>query len=93
MQHPAKKRRVAENDPSEIAAVNIVEMVGSPVQGGNGFEFGMNMEMDYVGGFDGDYGGMGMSVPAIQLFIVSSSSIYLLEQDISTSPTPPPKQT
>ncbi|KAF8478773.1 Rec8 like protein-domain-containing protein [Gautieria morchelliformis] len=57
VQHPAKKRRVIEKEPSDHVE-NAAEIAASPIQEGNGIDFGMNMEMDNVVGFDGDYGGM-----------------------------------
>jgi hypothetical protein len=66
VQRPAKKRRVIEKEHSDHVE-NVVEMAANPIQEGNGFDFGMNMEMDNVGGFDGDYGGMGTPDSASRL--------------------------
>lgn len=84
MQHPPKKRRIAESDPSKPAEANIVEMIRSPEQEGNGFDFGMNLEMDIARDVDGDYGRMG-TCSAIRLFSILTS-IYLTEQGLLTNP-------
>jgi hypothetical protein len=79
VEHPAKKRRVPEIVPSERMGRNLVELDASPARNGNIFESRIHMEVDNIGGggFDGDYGGMGMSLQhAIASNIMLSSQPF-----------------